>query len=565
MKARIAKLLEPIVYLGLFALLAIAVTWPQARYAATHLPTTPYDHATVPLLNTWVIQWNLHCYRQGSGEYWNAPIFWPTRGVTAFTEPMVGSAWMAWPISQWSVNPVFQYNMVLLTALTLNGWVAWRVLREWRVRRPYAVWGGISVLILPWVHFQLAVLQAIHLWPSLLFLWSYQSWRRTPRLLASIWMAGAFGVVTYFSLHQAVLLSLCFLPLALWQLLRSQQRRRLLGSALLASLLVTLITIPLVAPMLWILSQYEFPTGIAMARELAIQPLDWLASPDATAWSHGIPHRWPLSCGASTLALIFLGLVISRVRRHKHRMAWFLGFAAFAFAVGWLPNLQLGTWSPYASLAELYPGLERIRNIYRTAYFFQLGLILSATFSLDRLTTSRDRRRAERRQRTRIPGSPATRKHAIAACLMLMSLVENWPNAPSLVSVDLRKPTWVRWLASQSLSPSESVALWPPPADPHARSYEATTRFMLAQLEFQHPTVNGYSGLFPRVYRQNLTSLRRFPEWQAIEQLRSRGVRFVVAQPVTESQREQLEAIDSLRVLADKASGVTVFELPPET
>jgi hypothetical protein len=72
---------------GLYAALAIVLTWPLALRLTTHLPIGAESSPTVPLFNLWTLRWNAERLAEGYRGYWDAPIFHPTTGAFAFSEP----------------------------------------------------------------------------------------------------------------------------------------------------------------------------------------------------------------------------------------------------------------------------------------------------------------------------------------------------------------------------------------------------------------------------------------------------------------------------------------------
>ena len=68
-----------------YVVLAIAYTWPLTRALATEIAIDPWD----PILNTTVLWWNA-THLPFSTAWWNAPQFYPSAGVSAFTENLMG-------------------------------------------------------------------------------------------------------------------------------------------------------------------------------------------------------------------------------------------------------------------------------------------------------------------------------------------------------------------------------------------------------------------------------------------------------------------------------------------
>jgi hypothetical protein len=67
----------------LFIALAVLSTMPLVFQVHTHLAIGAEPSATVPLLNLWTLGWNVDRLGHGYQGYWDAPIYYPTRGTFA--------------------------------------------------------------------------------------------------------------------------------------------------------------------------------------------------------------------------------------------------------------------------------------------------------------------------------------------------------------------------------------------------------------------------------------------------------------------------------------------------
>ena len=69
-----------LVALAGYAAITLAITWPLA----THLSSALTHDAGDPALATWILWWNAHNLPLTT-PWWNAPAFWPARGVLSFS------------------------------------------------------------------------------------------------------------------------------------------------------------------------------------------------------------------------------------------------------------------------------------------------------------------------------------------------------------------------------------------------------------------------------------------------------------------------------------------------
>ena len=156
---RASWLLELILFLSL----AVFITWPLARHMTSRIPLGTERVATVPLFNLWTLWWNESRLQHLYQEYWDAPIFHPSHGAFAFSEPQPLTGAAAAVLHAITGSPVVAYNAVVLIALTLNGWAACRLLRGAGLGGTAGLAGGAMVECLPFVHQELGVLQLVSL------------------------------------------------------------------------------------------------------------------------------------------------------------------------------------------------------------------------------------------------------------------------------------------------------------------------------------------------------------------------------------------------------------------
>ena len=155
--------------LAFFLLLAIASTWPLASRIQTAIPTGQERAATVPLFNLWTIWWNTDRAEVLFDDYWDAPIFAPAENAFALSEAQPVTA-ITTPVVWASGSLALAYNVYLLGVLAANGWCGSLLIRSLTGNGIAGLWCGAALLLLPFVHWQLGVLQLTSLSGMLLTL-----------------------------------------------------------------------------------------------------------------------------------------------------------------------------------------------------------------------------------------------------------------------------------------------------------------------------------------------------------------------------------------------------------
>ncbi|MFT4556645.1 MAG: hypothetical protein ACI92S_001995, partial [Planctomycetaceae bacterium] len=187
-RSRLFWLIEPM----LFLLLAVASTWPLASQIDAAIPTGRERVATVPLFNLWTVWWNADRAEEGFANYWNAPIFAQAANAFALSETQPTTAVVS-PVVWTSESRALAYNLYLLTMLVANGWAGSVLVRSLTNNRFVGICGGAALLLLPFVHWQLGVLQLAQLSGILLTLHFLIRFLTDYRMQDALLAGGAIG------------------------------------------------------------------------------------------------------------------------------------------------------------------------------------------------------------------------------------------------------------------------------------------------------------------------------------------------------------------------------------
>lgn len=224
-----------------FLLLTLGLTYPLLTVIGTAVPSDAGD----PILNTWILWWQSQAPPL-TRTWWQAPAFFPAEGVLAFSEHLLGLAWIAVPIQWTTGNPIAAYNVAFLLSFALSGWAAYLLAFEVTGRRDAAWAGGALYAFCAYRIDQLPHLQVLSSFGMPLALFALHRYGRDPRpRWLGLWVAAFVqqGLTNgYFLLYFPVLVAFW----ALWFLPASWDRRRV-GTLAVA----TLVAAAIVAPVLW--------------------------------------------------------------------------------------------------------------------------------------------------------------------------------------------------------------------------------------------------------------------------------------------------------------------------
>ena len=443
--------------------IACAYTWPLLPYANTAVAHDRGD----PLLVTWILWWTSHTMPL-TAAWWNAPAFYPSAGVLAFSENLLGLAPLSVPINVLTGSPVLAYNTAFLLSYVFSGLGAYLLAYVLTRCHGASFVAAIAFAFAPYrlshtQHLQLLssywmpiAIAALHLFVAA------PKWRWVA-LFAVSWLmqALACGYYLFFLSIFALLWLAWFAPgrLSLRHAIR-------LGTA-------WGIAVCALGPVLLgyrsIHASYGFRRSPVEVVNYSADIAGLLAaSPDSLLWSglrfaEGAESE--LFPGLTIVVLLVAGLIVFRVpgrRETRGALLFYAGSAVlmWTLALGPSPKLNgaaIGVPGPYALLAPL-PGFDGMRVPARLWMVSVLGLAVAAAFVVARIESRHVRR-------------------TVIAVASLGMLLDAWPRAFPVVAVPGTRVT----------TGTARVRLGLP-------LHAAETETMFGAIPQGRRVVNGYSG-----------------------------------------------------------------------
>jgi F5/8 type C domain-containing protein len=147
----------PFVLAGvLYTALTTALTWPLVLSPGRSVPNDLGD----PLLNTYLLAWNARTMPL-TERWWSVPQFYPQRGVTAYSEHLLGLTPIAAPIIWLTGNPLLAYNAAFFLSFVLCGLSAHLLAYVLTRRHDVGVLAGLAFAFAPYRMSQIAHLQVL--------------------------------------------------------------------------------------------------------------------------------------------------------------------------------------------------------------------------------------------------------------------------------------------------------------------------------------------------------------------------------------------------------------------
>src|SRR5262245_45764438 len=164
-----------------YLLLSAIATWPLLRDMRTLIASDAAD----PVLNASILLWNATTTPL-SAAWWNPPHYYPSHGVVAFTENLIGISPIASPTYWFTRNPVLAYNLSVFLTWPLSAFAAYLLVRLLTGREDAAFLGGLSFGFSPYRAVAMPHIQTLATFGVALFLLGmhgYLERRRWPWLV----------------------------------------------------------------------------------------------------------------------------------------------------------------------------------------------------------------------------------------------------------------------------------------------------------------------------------------------------------------------------------------------
>jgi hypothetical protein len=505
--------------LGAFALASLVYTYPLVESPARANRLDSPD----ALLNSWILSWNLHQLPRDPLHLFDANIFFPEKGVLAYSENLVTGALLAAPLAALTDSPVALYNAVLLLGFVTTAWAAFLLASDVTNDR---LAGGLAGILFAFSSFRFAHIP--HLQLSLAFgmpLSIYFTRRLLRPGAAALPLAGlavsiplTFGSSVYYSVYTATVLPI--VALASLRPLAPLDRLRGLRRLAAASVLGSVATLPLVLPY-WEKASEGASRTLEEAARFSASGIDFVSS---FSRLHPFLPRTeePLFPGFVAVALAALALLSPK--RAGAGSFFLLGVAGVLLAMG--PSAGL-----FSILYETLPPYRALRVPSRAGALFLLAVAILAAAGLSRI----------RRQSARIALVGAAAAECFAGPLPLRTEV---PELPAI------------YRSVEALEGDGALVELPLP--PPER-FQDNALYVYRSIFHRRSLVNGYSGFVPESYHEAHRVLMEGSLMDGLEPMSRRGVRYVLAHegrlgPRKLREIEAARAEGSLALVAESGS-----------
>lgn len=518
-----------------YAVITAALTWPLPLHLADGLLAAQSGD---PLLQVWVIQWNIHKLTTSLSRYFDANIFYPYLNTFAYHDHLFGLSLLGLPVQMLGRSPLLTFNALFLLSFALSAYSTF-LLADALCRNHYAAFA--AGLIFGFLPYRFAHLDHLNLlsvyWLPLCFLAlsRYIQARAVSRdgltrLILLGWGGFALQVLTSFNylFMTTLTLALYGAALAAW---RWKWERALLTAVfrkdalpfVLGGCLVAGALFPLTIPYLRANREMGFTRTTAEIRALSATLPNYLAAPEQNRLYGSATVRFraaaspypreqilfigilPMLLAASTLPLLLKRTPAEMQESPILKAFWLLLGVSVILSFG--PTLTLFYHAiplPYRYLYDYLPGFKSMRVPARFGIIAAFCVAMLAAFAIARLES-----------RVKNRGILTGLRLMLAAGILL----EYW-SAPHVVTPYAGRfdqiPPVYRWISQQSADMRLIELPVSAPKDQFESLYYST--FHWKRL------VNGRSAFIPDGIASVFEEMRLFPAPRTLALLQSLGV-----------------------------------------
>lgn len=373
-----------------YLILAALYTSPLLGRSRTAVASDRYD----PVLNASILWWNATTI-PFSSAWWTPPHYFPSEGIAAFTEHLVGVGVIASPLYWLTGDPLLTYNLVFFLSWPLCAFSVY--LLVWRLARRHdaALIAGLAFGFAPYRVAQMAHLQVLSCYWLPLALAALHGFlvdrrRRWLVLFGGAWLLQSLAN-GYFMLFGAVLI-------ALWlaYFCSTRETWRLVFPVLVAWVVASLPLVPVLLKYRAIHEQYGLGRSLAEVIMYSARPSAWWSTPDLIwFWRATLPdaggeaNLFPGLTVCLIVAAACLGRVFMSFRRtgahetHAGEPRWrprvrvALGLLLTLSGAAILSMLVLGPWR--ATLLGVVVRMSHIDRAAVVAIISAAGLVMLRT------------------------------------------------------------------------------------------------------------------------------------------------------------------------------------------
>ena len=487
---------------------------------------------------TWAVGWQTHAILTDPLSLPHGNFYAPSRFTFFMDEPVLGTGLLVLPLSWFTDDAIFLFNVARLLTWILTGLFTWRLARDIGLDPPAALATGAFFAFSPIRVDQVAHLSTLGTqWIPLVYLFA-RRFCLEPTIVDAV-RTGLFFALSFLACGYHGLFFSVLLPISLLPFLVTPQARRILVRGIAAVITASFFLYPLYALSREALGPLRFERSTADTIKYAASLETFLA---ANRWNRvwggltenlrGDPGN--LFPGLVVIALAALAIAGLRRRIPVEGRRFVVGLVVLALASALLalgPEIRFRGATlapgPFALLRDYVPVFSNIRATGRAGIFLAFPLAVLAGVALQ-----------------------SRRRPALASTIALLAFLFEARIAPiptpsftNVIDSRAETPKVYQWLREQ---PKGTIVAELParPASDLARPAFHDSIYMVWSTRHWQPLVNGFAGVETPLVQRYRATAPSFPEAEALDVIKEAGARYVVVhlRGYGPNQRERLLA-----------------------
>lgn len=487
---------------------------------------------------TWAVGWQTHAILTDPLSLPHGNFYAPSRFTFFMDEPVLGTGLLVLPLSWFTDDAIFLFNVARLLTWILTGLFTWRLARDIGLDPPAAFATGAFFAFSPIRVDQVAHLSTLGTqWIPLVYLFA-RRFCLEPTIVDAV-RTGLFFALSFLACGYHGLFFSVLLPISLLPFLVTPQARRILVRGIAAVITASFFLYPLYALSREALGPLRFERSTADTLKYAASLETFLA---ANRWNRvwggltenlrGDPGN--LFPGLVVIALAALAIAGLRRRIPVEARRFVVGLVVLALASALLalgPEIRFRGATlapgPFALLRDYVPVFSNIRATGRAGIFLAFPLAVLAGVALQ-----------------------SRRRPALASTIALLAFLFEARIAPiptpsftNVIDSRAETPKVYQWLREQ---PKGTIVAELParPASDLARPAFHDSIYMVWSTRHWQPLVNGFAGVETPLVQRYRATAPSFPEAEALDVIKEAGARYVVVhlRGYGPNQRERLLA-----------------------
>jgi len=245
-----------------------------------------------PLLNVWILNWDIHKFLTGTNNFFDANIFYPDSNTLAYSEHLIPQALLALPVFLITRQPIFIYNFLFILSFILSGLGVFFLVEHLTKNRIAAFLAGFIFAFSPFRFSHLGHLQILTMqWIPFAFLF-FHKFIEEPKIRNLIFFSIFFILQVLSCSYYAFFLSMAVLIMVVFILINRKISLKKFLLLVSAGIIIGLILLPFFYPYYKFRKETEFKREITEVELYSARLENYLATPTGNRLLGKITERF---------------------------------------------------------------------------------------------------------------------------------------------------------------------------------------------------------------------------------------------------------------------------------